>query len=135
MTTALVTDLSRRRVRDAMHDGVLVCSSDTSLRAVAAMMAERRVHAIAVNDAQDGSQPWGIVTALDVAAAAGLGLEATARDAVLTDVVTIASDERLDAAARAMDKHDRAHLLVVDPSSRRPVGMLSALDIVRAYGR
>src|ERR1039458_45794 len=46
------TPLARISVADAMHTGILMTDPDTPLRLVARLMAERRVHVLAV--AEDG---------------------------------------------------------------------------------
>ena len=42
-----------------------------------------------------------------------------------------ASDD-LARGARLMVEHDLSHLIVVEPRSTRPIGVLSTLDIARA---
>ncbi len=46
--------------------------------------------------------------------------------------VTIAPSESLDVAAQLMARTGVAHLVVVDPVERRPVGVLSTLDLAGA---
>lgn len=96
-------------------------------------MADQRVHAVAVTDADNASRPWGIVSALDVAAAAASGLEGTAGDAAATAVVTVSASDPLEHAATVMVEHRVSHLIVIDPGSGHPAGILSSLDIVSAY--
>ncbi len=62
------SQLQHLRVRDCMHAGVLTCSADTPLVEVAGIMTKHRVHAVAVID--DKRRPIGVVSALDVVAAA-----------------------------------------------------------------
>ena len=45
--------LEQTRVRDAMHEGVLSCSADTPLSAVAELMAGHGVHCVVVTEADD----------------------------------------------------------------------------------
>jgi CBS domain-containing protein len=42
--------------------------------------------------------------------------------------------ESLLRAAQLMTEHATAHLIVVDPESGRPVGVLSTLDVARSLG-
>src|SRR5687767_14225622 len=58
-------------VETAMHPGVIACGRETPLSDVALMMVEQRVHAIIVFDGTE-SEPWGVVSDLDLAAAAGV---------------------------------------------------------------
>jgi CBS domain-containing protein len=61
------------RVFDAMHRGVLSCSRDATLAEVACLMASRRVHCVVVADEPgDADSLWGIVSDLDLVAAAGV---------------------------------------------------------------
>lgn len=120
------------RVRDAMHDGVLSCSADTPLSAVAELMAARGVHCIVVTEADDLAV-WGVISDLDLVAAAGVrDLDAqSAGGSAATPAVAIAPDDTLQRAAQMMTEHAVTHLLVVDDVSGGPVGVLSTLDVAR----
>jgi CBS domain-containing protein len=122
------------RVFDAMHRGVLTCSRDATLADVAGLMASRRVHCVVVADESgDAASLWGIVSDLDLVAAAGvrdLG-EQTAGAAAATAAVTVGPGETVQRAAQLMTEHGVTHLVVVD-AMRRPVGVLSTLDIAVA---
>jgi CBS domain-containing protein len=122
------------RVRDAMHTGILTTDSSTPLRLVARLMAENHVHAVAVAEPDHVRRPWGIVTALDIAAAAASGVEQTAGEAASSEVVTVSASDGLDHAASVMARHSISHLIVVDPASGHPCGILSTIDIAAAYG-
>ncbi len=121
------------RVRDAMHTGILTTDASTPLRVVARLMVDQRVHAVAVTDPGDGGRPWCIVSALDVAAAAAAAEEGTAGEAAATAVVTVSADDPLEHAARVMVDQGLSHLIVIDPASGHPAGILSTLDVVSAY--
>jgi len=126
------------RVGEAMHTGLISCSPETQLRTVARMMSTNRVHAILVRPpgergAMDGER-WGIVESKDVlraAASTDLGLIA-ARKVMKSPVPVVSVDDELTVAAVRMVVHDLSHVLVVEPRSARPIGVLSALDIARA---
>jgi CBS domain-containing protein len=124
------------RVGDCMHAGILSCLPDTSVAEVARMMAHHRVHAIAVTDLDHGRPVglWGIVTDMDVMAAVASGRNQTAGEVTATEGIKISAGEPLDHAAREMGEHGVAHLVVVDPASGYPVGIISTLDIAAAYG-
>ena len=122
------------RVFDAMHRGVLTCSRDASLADVAGLMASRRVHCVVVaDDPGDANSLWGIVSDLDLVAAAGVRDldEQTAGAAAATAALTIEPGETLQRAAQLMTEHGTTHLVVVD-AMRRPVGVISTLDIAVA---
>lgn len=122
-------------VEQAMHPGVIACDRKSSLSDVARMMVEHRVHAIVVqDDAREGEGLWGVVSDLDLAAAAGVRdlQEQTAGASAATPVLMVSPRESLRRAAQLMTEHATAHLVVVDPATGRPVGVLSTLDVARA---
>ena len=126
-------------VGDVMTRRVIGCAPETPLRAVATMMAKYGVHAIFVLehvDEDDEAQLlWAVVSDLDLVAAMGRGLDTlTAGDTAVTPLVTVASDCALEQAGSLMAQYGIAHLAVTDPVSRRPIGVISTLDIARAVG-
>lgn len=126
--------LNALRVADAMTTGLISCSPQTPLRAVARIMSQRRVHAVYVFDygVEDDETVdlWGLVSDLDLVAAARGDIDAeTAHDVSITPLVTVFSDDTLDHAGRLMAEYGVAHLAVLDPLTSRPVGVLSTLDI------
>ena len=128
--------LNAVRVADAMTTGLISCPPETPLRAVARIMTERRVHAVYVFDYgvedDENVELWGLVSDLDLVAAARGELDAeTARDVSITPLVTVLSDDTLDHAARLMAEYGVSHLAVISPTTGRPVGVLSTLDIAR----
>jgi CBS domain-containing protein len=123
-------------VVDAMRVGVVSCPPETSLREVARIMATYRIHCVLVSDVA-GDKPWGVVSDLDIAAAAGADIDKlTAREVASTEVVTIAADDTMRLAAQLMAERKAAHLVVVQPHTGHPVGVLSTLDLagVLAWG-
>jgi CBS domain-containing protein len=131
MSTTHQARLSHIRVHDAMHQGVISVRPETPLREVAKLMAERRVHAVAINPG--GGRPWGIVSALDAVAAVATESELTAGELAATEVLTVSTRDRLDHAAQLMAEHDLSHLIVADAGSGYPCGVLSTLDVLAAY--
>jgi CBS domain-containing protein len=134
-TQARLADI---RVADVMHPGTFVCPPETPLRAVARMMATYRIHCVVVLadvEQTDDEQPlWGIVSDLDLAAAAIGDLEErTAGGTAATPLVTIAPDETLERAAQLMSEHQTSHLVVIG-TDEKPAGVLSTLDLARAIG-
>ena len=128
--------LSRIRVSDVMHTGVLWTDPTTPLSVVAQLMAEQRVHAVAVADPDHVRRPFGFVTVAEIIAAAAAGIDdETAGQAAAAEVVTVTSAERLDAAAQLMTEHGIDHLIVADVATGHPVGVLSGLDVAAAYAR
>jgi CBS domain-containing protein len=134
MKTMHGTALDEATVADVMTVGVISCSPETPLRAVAHTMVKHRVHAVYVFDYGDEDDEttalWGLVSDLDLVAAARADIDArTAADSSVTPLVTVTSDDSLDRAAQLMAEHGVSHLAVLDPESERPVGVLSTLDV------
>jgi CBS domain-containing protein len=126
------SELSTISVGEAMHDGVISCPPDTSLSAVAERMAAESVHCVVVADSAGGHGLWGIVSDLDLVAAAGVRAldEQSAGGSAASPLVTISPEETLQRAAQLMTEYTTAHLIVV--ADGRPAGVLSTLDIARA---
>jgi CBS domain-containing protein len=130
-------DFEAATVLDVMRLGVINCQRETSLREVARLMTIYRIHSVVVSELE-GGRAWGVVSDIDLARAAGDDLDAsTAGDHARTELVTIDPDASLARAAQMMADHEVAHLLVVQPHSGDPVGVLSTLDLagVLAWGR
>lgn len=133
--------LDRLRVVDAMHPGLISCPVDTPLRTVARMMATYRVHAILVSalgkERLAGGGMWGVISDTDLlrAAQAGELTEQTARAVAATPALTLPADDDLAHAAQLMLEQGASHLIVTEPRSPRPIGVLSTLDLTRALAR
>jgi CBS domain-containing protein len=121
------------RVFDAMHRGVLTCSRDASLAEVAGLMASRRIHCVVVtDDPGDADSLWGTVSDLDLVAAAGVrDLDDQTAGAAAATALTVEPGETVQRAAQLMTEHATTHLVVVD-ALRRPVGIISTLDVAAA---
>jgi CBS-domain-containing membrane protein len=119
-----------------MTNGLISCPPDTPLRSVAHVMTRERVHAVYVFDygAEDDEtvELWGLVSDLDLIAAGRRDIDRlTARDASVTPLITVSRDDSLDHAAQLLAENGVSHLAVVDPYTRRPIGVLSTLDVAR----
>jgi CBS domain-containing protein len=130
----------RAKVAQAMHYGVLSCSPDATLPEVAAIMATHHVHAVVVDgirrDAHGEHLVWGVVSDIDLIGAAPEKGEVTAGRLAATPAVTVSPDDSLADAARIMHASDVHHLIVVDPRTDRPSGILSTMNVagVLAFG-
>lgn len=96
-------------------------------------MASHKVHAVAVTG--NANRPIGIVSDLDMVAAAADAEDATALQVAATEPLSISTAEPLHRAAQMMAEHGTSHLVVVDASSGYPSGVLSTLDVAAAYAR
>lgn len=130
--------LDQIMVADAMHPGVVSCPLETPLRDVGWMMGVYRIHAVVVYGELDdgGRELWGVVSDLDLveAAAAGDFEDRTAAGIAATPVLTVEPADTLTRAAQIMSEHQVAHLVVIEPSSKRPIGVLSTLDVAGRLG-
>ncbi len=128
--------LGKATVGDVMHAGIATCTPDVELSAVARIMAEHRVHCVAVagiDAAGPGGQhfTWGLVEDMDLVLALQRGASGeSAGTIVATSPAAIKQDEPLDRAAALMVEHDTSHVVVVG-SSGLPSGMVSTLDVAR----
>jgi CBS domain-containing protein len=120
------------QVREGMSRTVLTVGPGHSLRAVARLMAERRVGAAVVMD-PEGYGP-GIITERDILVAVGAGQspdEETVAEHLTRDVVYAAPDWSLEEAAAAMVRGNFRHLIVLEGGET--VGILSVRDVVRCW--
>ena len=122
--------LSGLAVRDAMHHGIATCPPTASLREVAELLSEHRVHCAVVADSAQGGTVWGIVSDLDLMRGLGSPVALTAGNLAALEVVDVTPADDLGHAAQLMAEHDVAHLLVA--ADGNPVGILSTLDVASA---
>ena len=94
-------DFEDAKVHDAMRVGVVTCRPETGLADVARMMVGYDIHSVVVSDVQGEGGLWGIVTSLDLARVPDELGSLTAGEVASTDLVTIRSDESLEARGRA----------------------------------
>jgi CBS domain-containing protein len=128
--TVTYTELGTGTVGEAMNPGVLTCLPVTPLRTVARMMARHHVHAIVVFGSDDRLHPWGVISDLDLVGA--IGTHANAGAVAASPVVTVTPELTLEHAARLLAENETSHLLVISGTGL-PIGVLSTLDIARAF--
>jgi CBS domain-containing protein len=137
----LMPAFDKATVADVMRPGVMSCQPDVPAVGVARMMATHHIHAVVVDgvrvDPITGEHlVWGLVSDLDLARAAHAGVEhLTAADLAASEPLAIELTAPIIEAARLMDEHATAHLVVVEGG--RPIGVISTLDIAGAlaWGR
>jgi CBS domain-containing protein len=132
--------LDGAKVEDVMHEGVVTCSLHAPMTEVARTMAANRIHCVVVwnePSRNESAELWGVVSDLDlVKIAANQDLSATsAGRCAATSALTIPPGETLRRAAQLMVEHEVTHLVVVDPGTTKPVGVLSTLDLADALSR
>jgi signal-transduction protein with cAMP-binding, CBS, and nucleotidyltransferase domain len=117
-----------------MHPGLISCPPTTPLRVVARMMATYRVHAVLVQDPLSESRAWRTISDTELIRVAALGefAERQAGAVAVSPALTVASDDDLARAADTMLASGASHVVVVEPRSGKPIGVLSTLDVTRA---
>jgi len=124
--------LAAIRVGDVMHRGVVTCRSEASLGTVARLLAAHRIHAVVVLPRDDADE-WGIVSDLDLVAALSRGPPtATAAEIASVPSVYVTPDDTLAGVLQVMSERSSHHVIVLGRSSRRPVGVVSTLDVADA---
>jgi CBS domain-containing protein len=136
-TSTRQRELETLQIADVMHPGILTCPPTTPLRRVARMFAAYNVHCVVVFDSADDrelDELWGIVTDLDLVQAASHGGfdDRTAGGSAKTPVVRVSGRDSLEQAVEVMTAHGTSHVVVVEPDTMQPVGILSALDVAAA---
>lgn len=131
----LTPSVGHATVADAMHAGILFCEPDASLTEIARLMATHHVHCIAVtgvsHDGQADCTVWGLISDLDLMrAGTRFGSDQSARALALEPVISVRSTMPLRQASEAMIEHGVSHIIVIDPETRRPTGVLSTLDVI-----
>jgi CBS domain-containing protein len=130
MTTSQLP-LENYTVLNALQLGLIERPADADLRSLAEAMSEHTVHSVIIRGIQR-RRSWGIVSDLDLMAAMAPELAgATAGQIAATEPLVVAPNETLGRAAQLMAEHQTAHLVVVDPTTDEPVGILSSLDVAR----
>jgi CBS domain-containing protein len=117
-------------VLNALQLGLIDCPAHADVRAIARTMSEHNVHCVIVR----GTEPdgWSIVSDLDLMAALRPELTgATAGQLAASESLVVEPTDSLEHAAQLMSEHQTAHAVVVDPVTRRPIGILSTLDVAR----
>ena len=126
---------------DAMRPRVLTCTPETPLVTVAQRMAGEHVHALVVMRPRGGNagerRAWGVLTDRDLLAHARRVDELTAADVASPAVLEIRPADSLADVADRMLAAGTSHAIVEEPSTGRPVGVVSTLDIagILAWGR
>jgi CBS domain-containing protein len=123
-------------VGDAMHPGVITVPPATSLRELAAVLADRHIHAVAVvgllhQPEHEEHMVWAFATDMDVLrAAAAAHVDVTAASVAGAAPLIVDPGDSLDHAARALTAHRRRHAIVADEIGL-PLGVVSTLDVLR----
>jgi CBS domain-containing protein len=116
-------------VADVMHRGVITCPSGASAITAARIMAAHHIHAAPVVG-KDG-RCSSIVTDGAIVEALERGTIGTQMvDGVAAAAAIVGPLEPLGRAIGLMHERRTTHVVVVEPASKQPVGVLSALDLL-----
>jgi CBS domain-containing protein len=131
----LTPSLEHATVGDAMHPGIVACSVDATVTDVARTMSTQHVHCVVVmHEAQDGADEpyvWGILSDVDlIRAGIRPGGEDNAGALAQQPTISVKTTVLLRDAADLMLTHGVSHVIVIQPETLRPVGVLSTLDVV-----
>lgn len=115
---------------------MISCPPDTSMEAVARIMATNHVHAVVITGLAGGG-PWGVVSDGDLLEVAREAPDRLAGSCATRDPVMVTPSQRLEEAVELMRRDGLTHVLVGDPDAGRPIGVLSSLDVagIVAWGR
>ena len=124
-------------VSDAMRTGVISCPPDTSMEAVARIMATNHVHAVVITGLAGGG-PWGVVTDADLLSVAREAPERLAGSCATHDPVMV-KPEPTARRGRRVDARGTGSLTSWSATPMRValIGVLSSLDVagIVAWGR
>ena len=126
-------DSGTMNVGSLMHADVITCRPEATLRQVAAILAEHRIHAVVVAG-DDESAPLAVVTDRDVIWAHSRGEldRVTAREAATEPTLTVRSSALLRRATELMAHYGSTHVVVTESAGGRAIGILSSLDVANA---
>lgn len=121
-------------VKEVMTTNPACCGPETSLRDVARMMVEHDCGEIPIIDSDEARRPVGVITDRDIvirSLAEGRNpLDLKAGDCMTTSIVTVRSDDSIEACCDLMEKHQIRRVPVVDAQGAC-CGIVSQADIAR----
>jgi CBS domain-containing protein len=126
-----IPSVEHARVSDAMNKAIVTCSRDADLREMGRLMASHHIHSLVMSLGEPAR--WALVSDVDIAQAAIGRPDATAKD-LAAPATGIPREASLIRAIEVMREQRTSHLIVTDPDSGQPTGMISALDIAGIVG-
>ena len=127
--------MKEKKVRDIMTRGVVTVRYDETLQKIAEIMAEENISCIVIVNEND--ETAGIVTSLDIVKAFGEKtdeeiVKTTAEDIMTPLVYNVNPEMTLKEVSNIMLTKNIHRVVVLSAEGRRkPVGLLSATDIVK----
>jgi len=126
--------MENKKVMDVMTRGIVTGRYDETLPKIAEIMAEDNISCIVIVYQND--ETAGIITSLDIVKAFGKKTEeeiekTTAEDIMTPLVYDVNPEMTLKEVSNIMVIKDIHRVVVLSPEGRKPVGLLSATDIVK----
>ncbi len=126
--------MEEKKVRDIMTRGIVTVRYDGTMPQIAGIMSEENISCIVIVNQND--ETAGIVTSLDIVKAFGKKTEdeiekTTAEDIMTPIVYNVNPEMTLKEVSNIMVIKDIHRVVVLSPEGRKPVGLLSATDIVK----
>ncbi len=131
--------LENKLLRDVMTRGVVTVPLDATVKEVAAMLNRQGLSAVAV--ISDDGEAMGVISDMDILKVIGKDdWENLPAESIMTPRIEIVKPtSRIGEAARIMREKHIHRLLIFSErgvgASQRPIGILSASDIVREVAR
>lgn len=132
--SASIRRLGEGTAAEIMHRGIVTCPPDASLRMVARIMAERRLHCVGVAGVDSSRAPghrltWGLIEDIDlILAVHGGNVAAPASTIASASPPAVRQGDPPELVARLMVEHGTSHVVVVSADGL-PTGIISTLDI------
>ncbi|MDI6793529.1 MAG: CBS domain-containing protein [bacterium] len=124
--------IKQKKVRDIMNRGVVTVSLKDSVKKVAQVLSENKIHAVAV--ITSGGETRGIISETDIIKHIEEDIEKlTAEDVMSSYVESIIPEASVVAAAKIMTELKYHRLLVMGKDAA--VGVLAASDIVAGMAK
>jgi CBS domain-containing protein len=127
--------VEEKRVRDIMSRGIITCRYNETLPNVAAIMEQENISTIVIVNQND--ETVGIVSSLDIVKAFGektqAELKKTTTEEIMTPLVYNVNPEMTlkEVSNIMVIKHIHRVIVLSADGRRKPVGVLSAKDIVK----
>lgn len=131
--TEITSAFDNLTIRDVMHAGVLTCGPDDAVAALARTMVTHEIHTVVLERANDSSPVFVTDLAL-VGAALDRAENARAGDLTRDPAPSLPADAPLRQAVVRMAELNVAHVLVSDPGSGAPCGVVSSFDVAAVLG-
>ncbi len=131
--------LENKLLRDVMTRGVVTVPMDATVKEIAALLCEQRLSGVAVIS-PDG-EAMGVISDMDILKVIGKDNweKLTAENIMTSHIEIVKPTTTIGEAARIMREKHIHRLLVFSErgvgASQRPVGIISASDIVREVAR